>query len=99
MRLPKGSARFCRGIQNSGPLFFSLRSCVRGAGFLSISRIPLSANLNREFGAVLDRQRDGEKSVCGIADEFEKIRFGVVVHDVAAGAKLGSHELDDLTGK
>ena len=56
-------------------------------------------NLDGEFGSTFERQSDGEESVRGIADEFEKIRFRVVIHDVASRAQLGSDDLDDLTRK
>ena len=57
------------------------------------------ANLNGEFGSALKRQRDREEAVRRIADEFEKVGLGVVIHDVAAGAKLGSNDLDHLARK
>ena len=53
-------------------------------------------NLDGEFRAALEGQREGEESVGGIANEFQKIRLGVIVHDVATDAKLGSDDLDDL---
>jgi len=65
----------------------------------SISSTPLSGNLHGEFSAAFKRKRDGEESVREIADEFKKIRFGVVVHDVAAHTQVGSDDLDDLTRK
>jgi hypothetical protein len=60
---------------------------------------PHSTNLNGKLGPALDWQGNREKSVRGIADEFEKIRLGVVVHYIAASAKLGRDDLDDLTRK
>src|SRR5262245_47762913 len=55
-----------------------------------------SRHLQAELRPAFERQRHRDEAVFGIADELEEIGFGIVVHDVAADAKLRRDDLDDL---
>src|SRR5580658_4924472 len=53
-----------------------------------------SRNFYAEFGTTFKWEIHGNEAVCRIANEFEKIRFCVVVHDVAPNTNLRSDDLD-----
>ena len=53
-----------------------------------------SRNFYAEFGTTFKWEIHGNEVVCRIANEFEKIRFCVVVHDIAPNTNLRSDDLD-----